>query len=118
VSLQVKRVYDKPSLKDGRRFLVERLWPRGVKRDAVRIDGWLKEVAPSDALRRWYAHDVVKWNEFRERYVEELDRNPEPVGLLLEAARHGPVTLVYSARDTDHNSALVLRQYLEKKARG
>lgn len=113
--IRVKRVYDPPDPDDGQRFLVERLWPRGVKKEALALDGWLREVAPSDGLRRWFGHDPAKWEEFRRRYFQELDARPEAVRPLLEAARRGNVTLLFSARDTAHNNAVVLRDYLERK---
>ena len=113
--IRVKRVYEPPAAEDGRRFLVERLWPRGVRRDALLLDGWLREVAPSDGLRRWFGHDPAKWDEFRRRYAAELDERPESWRPLLEAARQGPITLLFSARDTEHNNAVALKAYLESK---
>ena len=113
--VHVKRVYDPPSLKDGKRYLVERLWPRGVKKDSLRIDAWVKGAAPSDGLRRWFGHDPEKWHGFRRRYRQELDWNADALGPILEAARRGPVTLVYSARDEEHNSAVVLAEYLQER---
>lgn len=118
--VRVRRVYDPPDPKDGTRFLVERLWPRGMKKESLKMDGWLKEVAPSDALRRWFSHDPAKWNEFRRRYWAELDAREEAWHPILEAASRGPVTLLYSARDTEHNNAVALKAYLGKhlRARG
>lgn len=113
--IQVKRVYDPPVLEDGTRFLVERLWPRGLKKEALRLDGWLKDVAPSDKLRRWFAHDPAKWNEFWHRYFAELDGKPEAWRPILQAACQGNVTLLFSARDTEHNNAVALKAYLEKQ---
>jgi uncharacterized protein YeaO (DUF488 family) len=117
--IEAARVYDSPHPKSGARksarFLVERLWPRGMKKDSLKIDGWLKEVAPSAELRQWYAHKVERWPEFRRRYLAELRANPSGWQPLLEAARHGDVTLLYSARDTEHNSAVVLRSFLTAK---
>ncbi|GBD17493.1 hypothetical protein HRbin26_02417 [bacterium HR26] len=113
--IRVKRVYEPPSAKDGRRYLVERLWPRGLRKDALPLDGWLREVAPSDALRRWFGHDPARWEEFRRRYAAELDARPDAWHPLLEAARQGPVTLLFSARDTEHNNAVALKAYLESK---
>jgi uncharacterized protein YeaO (DUF488 family) len=110
----VKRVYDPPAANDGARFLVERLWPRGMKKEALQMDGWPKEVAPSDALRRWFGHDPARWVEFRYRYAAELDSNRAAWELILEAARRGDVTLLYSARDVEHNNALALKAYLEE----
>ena len=111
--IQLKRVYDPPARTDGKRFLVDRLWPRGMKKELLPLDGWLKEVAPSAALRRWYAHDPAKWAEFRRRYFAELDRHPEAWQPILDAARRGNITLLYSARDMEHNSALALKAYLD-----
>jgi uncharacterized protein YeaO (DUF488 family) len=116
--LRVKRVYDPPAADDGARFLVERLWPRGVKREILPLDGWLKEVAPSDALRRWFGHDPARWQEFRGRYARELDDRPEAWRPILEAARQGAVTLLYSARDGERNSAVALKAYLEARQGG
>ncbi len=112
--LAVKRVYDVPKPHDGTRFLVERLWPRGVKKESLQIDGWLKDVAPSHELRRWFAHDPAKWDEFCRRYSAELDARPEAWGPILDAARRGNVTLLYSAHNTEHNNAVALKAYLEK----
>ncbi len=118
--LRVKRIYDPPAAEDGQRFLVERLWPRGVSREAARLAGWLKELAPSPELRTWFGHDPARWAEFRRRYREEL-RAPEKQALLRRlaaAARAGPVTLVYAARDTEHNSAVLLKEVLEERYMG
>ncbi len=111
--IRLKRVYDPPARTDGKRFLVDRLWPRGMKKEALPLDGWLTEVAPSAAPRRWYAHDTAKWTEFRRRYFAELDRQPEAWQPILDAARRGNVTLLYSARDMEHNSAVALKAYLD-----
>lgn len=113
--IHVKRVYEPTTPDDGARFLVDRLWPRGVKRDALHLDGWLKDVAPSDGLRRWFAHDPKKWEEFRRRYSAELDRNPQSWHPLLDAVRAGTVTLLFGARDSQHNNAVALKGYLEAK---
>ncbi len=115
MTIRIKRVYDPVEPSDGERYLVERLWPRGVRRDELVITAWLREVAPSDALRRWYAHDPAKWSEFQQRYQEELLARPREWKPLLEAARRGPITLLYSARDRVHNSAVVLRAFLEER---
>ena len=112
VSIQTKRVYEKPAKTDGTRFLVERLWPRGVKKASLRMDGWFKEIAPSDELRRWFGHDPAKWKEFERRYRVELDAQPDAWQPLLEVARRGDVTLLYSAHDTEHNNAVVLKAYI------
>ena len=114
--LKIKRVYDPPRMEDGERYLVERLWPRGVTRGAARLTDWLKDLAPSPALRQWFGHDPKRWAEFRRRYAAEL-RAPEKrqfLERLAEAARRGTVTLVFAARDLEHNSALLLKDYLER----
>ena len=113
--LKTKRVYEHAQANDGARFLVDRLWPRGIKKEKLKMKDWLKDVAPSPELRKWFAHDPEKWTEFKKRYQAELKANPEAWAPLLEAAKHGDVTLLYSARDTEHNSALVLQSFLEKK---
>ncbi len=113
--IQSKRVYENPEPGDGTRFLVERLWPRGMRKDALQLDGWLKDAGPSDDLRRWFHHDPAKWAEFERRYFAELDGEPAAWQPILEAARHGNVTLLYSARDTEHNNAVALQRYLEEK---
>jgi uncharacterized protein YeaO (DUF488 family) len=113
--LALKRVYDKPEPEDGVRFLVERLWPRGIKKNALRLDGWLKDVAPSDALRRWFSHDPKKWTGFQQRYFAELDSHPEACEQIRSAARHVRVTLVYSSHDTEHNNAVALKEYLNAR---
>jgi uncharacterized protein YeaO (DUF488 family) len=110
----VKRVYENPEPEDGTRFLVERLWPRGMKKESLPMNGWLKDVAPSDAVRRWFGHDPAKWDEFRRQYFAELDGRSEAWRPLLEAAQKGTVTLLYSARDLEHNNAAALKEYLEK----
>lgn len=115
--IKAKRVYHAPTPADGTRFLVERLWPRGMKKEALPLDGWVKDVAPSDVLRRWFKHEPKKWEEFRRRYCTELDGKPEVWRPLLEVARRGALTLLYSARDPDHNSAVALKGYLEAKLR-
>jgi len=104
-----------PSETGGTRLLVDRLWPRGVSKDALGLDGWLKDAAPSTELRRWFAHDPAKWPEFQARYAAELDARPEVVERLLERVRAGDVTLVYGARDTRHNNAVALKAYLERR---
>jgi uncharacterized protein YeaO (DUF488 family) len=113
--ISLKRAYEPVAAGNGRRFLVERLWPRGVKKDSLRIDGWLKDVAPSTELRKWFGHDPAKWREFSRRYFTELDGRRETLQPLLEAARRGKVTLVYSSHDQEHNNAVVLKKYLEDK---
>ncbi|MFC3994506.1 DUF488 domain-containing protein [Nocardiopsis sediminis] len=107
-------VHDPPR---GRVFLVDRLWPRGVRKEALSLDGWPKEAAPSNELRKWFGHDPAKWDEFRRRYVAELESRPEALDPLLEAVRQGPVTLLYGAKDPEHNQAVVLRDHLLEHAR-
>ena len=116
--IELKRTYDPPAREDGRRVLVERLWPRGVKKEALAVDAWMKELAPSTELRKWFDHRAERWEEFQRRYRAELDVNPEAWEPLLAASRTGNVTLLYSAHDPLHNGALVLCQYLvEREAR-
>jgi len=114
--IQVKRAYGPAAKSDGKRFLVDRLWPRGVTKEALRLEAWLKDVAPSGDLRRWFGHQPAKWDEFRRRYFAELDARPEAWRPILEAARRGNVTLLYGARDVEHNNAVALKEYLEKQA--
>ncbi len=117
----LKRAYDPAEKSDGARFLIDRLWPRGVKKEDLQIEGWVKSVSPSDQLRKWFAHDPAKWKEFQRRYTVELNARPEAWQPLLQAAQAGDITLVYGARDTEHNNAVALKAYLEKrmaKARG
>ena len=117
VMITIKRAYDPPSRTDGARILVDRLWPRGIKKEDARVEKWMREIGPSDELRRFFGHDPARWPEFRKRYLTEL-RRPEAKPLLAELetlARHGTLTLVYSARDEDHNQAVVLKELLEKQ---
>jgi uncharacterized protein YeaO (DUF488 family) len=116
--IRVKRTYDPSARGDGWRVLVERLWPRGIKKESLDADAWLKEVAPSTELRKWFNHREERWEEFRHRYREELNENPDAWRPILDAARRGTVTLLYSAHDTRHNGALVLQEYLTKRADG
>jgi uncharacterized protein YeaO (DUF488 family) len=116
VMFKLKRTYDRSARGDGRRILVERLWPRGMKKEALAADSWAKDVAPSTELRKWFDHRVERWEEFRRRYRIELDANTEAWTPLLEAGERGTVTLLYSAHDTVHNGAAVLRDYLAERA--
>ncbi len=116
--IQTKRVYDHPSPDGTRRFLVDRVWPRGIKKEELHLDAWLRDVAPSNELRKWFGHDPAKWEEFRRRYAAELDTEPTAWQPLLDAARQGEVTLLYGARDTEHNQAVALKEYLEKHLAG
>ena len=110
--LRIKRTYDPAARGDGRRILVERLWPRGMKKEAVAADEWMKDVAPSTQLRQWFGHQVERWEEFRRRYKKELDSNRDAWEPILRVERRGTVTLLYSAHDVLHNGAVVLRDYL------
>lgn len=110
--IHLKRVYEKPSREDGLRVLVERLWPRGLSKQRAAVDLWLKEIAPSPELRKWFGHDPAKWKQFQERYRQELRENKDAVKLLKQKIKEGPVTLVYAARDEEHNGALALKRFL------
>jgi len=117
VRIRTKRAYEAPAASDGRRFLVDRLWPRGLPKDALALDDWLKDAAPSHPLRIRYSHRPQGWPAFEADYRAELDENPEVWAPLLEAARGGePITLVYAARDTERNNAVALKAYLEERA--
>ncbi|MGH9608190.1 MAG: DUF488 domain-containing protein [Bryobacteraceae bacterium] len=111
----LKRVRDKASSGDGARFLVERLWPRGVRKEDLAADAWQKDAGPSTELRKWFSHDPEKWPEFQRKYFAELDTRPEAWEPILKAARHGSVTLLYSSHDGEHNNAVALKRYLEAK---
>jgi uncharacterized protein YeaO (DUF488 family) len=115
--ITLKRAYDPVSRSDGRRILVERLWPRGVSKEKLQIDEWLKEAGPSTELRKWFGHDPQRWDIFRRRYARELDSRKGAWRPIVSAARRGHVTLVYSSRDTEHNNAVALQQYLRSKIR-
>src|SRR5499426_1685394 len=112
--IKLKRAYEKPVRDDGERILVERLWPRGLTKQEAKIDLWLKDVAPSAQLRRWFGHDPDKWDEFRKRYQKELKDKDDLIKLLKRKAKAGAITLIYAARDEEHNSALVLKQFLRR----
>jgi uncharacterized protein YeaO (DUF488 family) len=116
--IKLKRVYDEDEPGDGVRYLVERLWPRGIKKTALRIDGWLKEAGPSTELRKWFSHDPDKWQEFRRKYFAELDHAPDVWAPIRDAARQGAVTLLYSSHDKQHNNAVALKEYIEHKGAG
>ena len=115
--IKLKRAYEPVSRRDGVRFLVERLWPRGVSKETLEIDEWLKDAGPSTELRKWFSHDPDKWDEFRRRYRRELDARPEAWQPIVAAARRRAVTLIYSSHDTEHNNAVALREYLQPKVR-
>lgn len=112
--IKLKRVYAPAEPSDGRRFLVDRVWPRGIRKDVADVQAWLKEAGPSDELRKWFGHDPQRWTEFRRRYRRELEHRAEVLEPLLQAARQGDVTLVYSARDEQHNQAVVIRDVLQE----
>lgn len=111
--IHLKRVYDPASGDDGVRFLIERLWPRGVKKKDLRLDAWLKDVAPSTELRKWFSHDPAKWTEFQQRYFAELDAHPETFEPILKASIQGRVTLLFSSHDAAHSNAVALKTYIE-----
>ncbi|MBX7074849.1 MAG: DUF488 domain-containing protein [Pirellulales bacterium] len=111
--LKLKRVYEEPSSQDGVRVLVERLWPRGLTKKRAAVDLWLKDIAPSPELRKWFGHDPARWKQFEERYRGELREHPDAVRLLKQKAKEGTVTLVYAARDEAHNGALALKRHLQ-----
>ena len=113
--IKVRRVYDSEEKEEGTRFLVDRLWPRGVSKESLGHQAWLRDVAPSDELRHWYAHDPAKWEEFQRRYAEELDGKEESWQPLVEAGRRGDVTLLYATRERERNNAVALKQYLQDK---
>ena len=113
--LATKRIYDPPAKEDGFRILVDRLWPRGIKKERAAVAEWLKDIAPSDALRKWFSHDPGKWPEFRRRYFEELENKDEMIDLILDKERHGAVTLLYGAKEEKVNNAVALKEYIEAK---
>ena len=115
--IQVKRAYDAASEEDGARYLVDRVWPRGLKKEELQLDGWIKDAAPSTELRKWFQHDPAKWEKFRERYFRELEKNPDAWQPLLTGARRGRITLVFGAHDAEHNNAVALKEFLEKKSK-
>ena len=111
--IAVKRVYgDVPTASDGCRILAERLWPRGLKKEALKLDFWLRDVGPSTSLRKWFSHDPKKWAVFKRRYFDELDANPAAWAEILQQAQKGRVTLLFSSKDVDHNNVVALREYL------
>ncbi len=111
--LKIKRAYDPPSSKDGKRVLIDRLWPRGLKKEDARIEEWLKDLAPSTDLRKWFGHDPAKWNEFKKRYRKELSGKSELIKKIKSEARKGTVTLVFSAKDAEHSNAAFLKEMLK-----
>lgn len=115
--IKLKRVYEEEAPDDGVRYLIERLWPRGVKKESLQVEAWLKDAGPSTELRKWFSHDPAKWAEFRRRYFAELDHATKAWEPIREAARRGAVTLLYSSHDTEHNNAVALKEYVERKMR-
>ncbi|MFA5570810.1 MAG: DUF488 domain-containing protein [Sphaerochaetaceae bacterium] len=109
----IKHAYDPPSKEDGKRILVDRLWPRGLSKEKIHIDQWLKEIAPSHELRKWFNHDASKWDEFQKRYLKELDDHKEELDSLLKQAQSGTITLLYATKEKEHNNAVVLQHYLK-----
>jgi len=112
MNIQIKRVYEKPDASDGFRILVDRLWPRGLTKEKAAADLWLKDIAPSTELRKWFNHDPEKWKEFQKKYQKELKENKEAVSVLKEHLKQGPVTLLYGAKDQKHNEAEVLKNFI------
>lgn len=115
MNIQVKRVYDPPSSDDGLRILVDRLWPRGLSKASVKLDEWIKEIAPSNELRQWFGHDESKWEEFQQRYFKELDSHSDLIEQLLQKSHTGKLTLLFAAKDEEHNNAVALKNHLERK---
>ena len=116
MKIQIKRVYDEPSAADGTRILIDRVWPRGLSKAKAHVDLWLKDIAPSTPLRQWFGHDPGKWPVFKKRYKDELNHNSEAVAQLRALMAKEKVTLVYGAKDQEHNDAVVLQEYLRKRA--
>ena len=115
MKMKIKRVYEKPGNEDGMRILVDRLWPRGLTKEIAAVDLWMKNIAPSTELRKWFDHDPNKWNEFMKRYRQELKENKEQILFLKEQSKRGTITLLYGAKDEEHNEAIVLKNYLTDK---
>jgi uncharacterized protein YeaO (DUF488 family) len=116
MKIQVKRIYDPPSKEDGTRLRVDRIWPRGLSKESAKIDAWLKDFAPSTELRRWFGHDPAKWAEFQKRYYAELDQKPDVKKTILPTKTKGTVTLLFGAKDTEHNNAVALKSYLQPRS--
>jgi uncharacterized protein YeaO (DUF488 family) len=116
VQIRVKRIYEEPKPQDGTRVLVDRLWPRGLKKEDAALDAWIKDIAPSNALRQWYQHEKAKWPEFKKRYFKELGEQAESVGRLKQMVASGKVTLLYSSKEEKLNNAVALKEFLEKEA--
>jgi uncharacterized protein YeaO (DUF488 family) len=116
MNIKIKRVYERPDKEDGRRVLVDRLWPRGLSKEKAEVDEWMKDIAPSDELRKWFAHREDRWATFRNRYLEELQRNRPQLERLLGMCERGTVTLVFAARNEQYNNARVIREWLERNS--
>ncbi|WP_420627598.1 DUF488 domain-containing protein [Candidatus Leptofilum sp.] len=113
ITFQIKRIYDTPDSHDGFRVLVDRLWPRGIRKEDAQLDLWLGDISPSSRLRKWFGHDPTRWDDFLERYFAELDANPQVVTELFQKATSGKITLLFAAKDVQHNHAVALKMYLE-----
>ncbi len=118
MDIHVKRIYDPPQASDGRRVLVDRMWPRGLSKSEAHVDQWLKEIAPSSELRKWFNHDPERWSEFKQRYFKELAEQKDKLRELLNDKGKKSITLLFAARDTEHNNAVALREYLKRMSRG
>jgi len=114
MTIALKRIYDKAKAADGKRILIDRLWPRGIKKEEARVDEWIREVAPSDELRKWFSHDPAKWSEFKKKYWSELEKKQEIVSKLAKECKNKRVTLLYSSKESRYNNAVALKEYLEK----
>jgi uncharacterized protein YeaO (DUF488 family) len=115
--IKVERIYDNPRGNKTFRVLVDRLWPRGLSKDNVKVDLWQKDIAPSNSLRKWFSHDENKWNDFKARYFKELEKNSESVNTILDKINEGPITLLYGSKEEKYNNAIALKEYLEEKIR-
>jgi uncharacterized protein YeaO (DUF488 family) len=115
MSFKAKRIYDKPEKADGFRILIDRLWPRGLSKEKARVDEWLKDIAPSDELRKWFSHDPKKWEAFKKRYFGELENKRDVIELIIKKAKEGTVTLLYAAKEEKFNNALALKEYCEMR---
>lgn len=117
MSIDIRRVYEKPTKTRGKQFLVDRVWPRGITKEELADVTWLQDVAPSTSLRKWFGHDPKKWESFMSKYFKELDEHPDTWSAILDAAKAGSVTLLYGAKDTEHNQAVALRAYIDAKSK-
>jgi uncharacterized protein YeaO (DUF488 family) len=117
LAIIVKRIYDKPRGNDTFRILIDRLWPRGLSKNEVKVDLWEKDIAPSDSLRKWFSHDPKRWHKFKARYFEELEKNDESLNTILDKVKKESVTLLYGAKDEKFNNAVALKEYLDKKTK-